>query len=466
MLKFIKALLPVVLLALGGFVFWVLNTVTPVTPKRPHIGRVPVVDVEVAVPESLRIPVYTRGLVSANAEIIVLAETGGRVKSVSANLRAGGRVKKDELLVELDDTAIHHDITRVRGRLASARQQFQAIKNEIAAEREIEGLNSPHAFLQNKLKQAQGQLEAAEAELKLARLQLEKTKVYAPFSGTVREHFVVVGQVIGPGVRLASLYDDGAKRVRLPLSDRQFRMVETEAIESAQKPRVMLRMRFGKAFFYWRGTLVSTEGGIDPRNRLMYVVAQIDGPLDPRASNMPDLWVGQLLEAEIQGRAYRDVVSLPRDVLRYGDFVWVVDQDRRLRKQPVSVIHKGKGVVYLGRGVKSGDLVVTTPMDLAIEGMKVSLAGEDTVDQRYTGHDDARHGNRVRSRDQVDGNRGAGTTSQEVAHVGGIDPNVRYQLEGSGTRKAGNVDQALDRGDGPSEVPIYSAPNMMKESFN
>lgn len=453
MLKFLKALLPVVLLALGGFVFWVLNTVTPITPKRPHVGRVPVVNVAAAVPEPLRIPVYTRGLVSANAEIIVLAESGGRVLSVSPNLRVGGRVKKDELLVQLDDSAIQHDITRVQGRLSSARQQFQTLKNEIEAEREIEGLNSPQTFLENKLKQARGQLKAAEAELKLARLQLKKTKIYAPFDGTVREYFVVKGQVIAPGIRVASIYDNEARRVRLPLSDRQFRMVETEAIESGQqKPRVMLRMRSGNAYHYWRGRLVSTEGGIDPRNRLMYVVAQVEGPLDPRVKDMPDLWVGQLLEAEIQGRAYRDVVALPRDVLRYGDFVWLVGDDRRLRKQAVSVIHKGKGVIYIGQGLRSGDLVVTTPLDMAIEGMRVGLQGEGSSDSPI---------------EQGIGSAASGLTQNgSVAQVDGLDPNVRYQIEGGGTRKAGNVDQALDRGNGPSEVPIYSAPNMMKESFN
>jgi RND family efflux transporter MFP subunit len=449
MLNFIKALLPAVFLALGGIVFWMLNTVTPVAPKQPHIGRVPAVDVAVATPESLRIPVYTRGLVSANAQIALLAESGGRVLKVSPNLRVGGRVQKDELLVQLDDSAIQHDITRVEGRLSSARQQFDNIKNEIDAEREIEGLDSPQVFLENRLRQAQGQLAAAEAELKLARLQLKKTKIYAPFSGTVSEYFVVAGQVVAPGVRVASLYDDQARRVRLPLSDRQFRMVETEAINAQRKPRVMLRMRFGDAFHYWRGSLVSTEGGIDPRNRLMYVVAQIDGPLDPRATNMPELWVGQLLEAEIQGRPYRDVVSLPRDVLRYGDFVWLVDKNRRLRKQPVSVIHKGKGVVYLGQGLRAGDLVVTTPLELAIEGMKVELKGGE---RGATG---------LYSSDPTAAGQGG-----SIAQVDGIDPNVRYQLEGGGARKAGNVGQSLNKGEGPSEVPIFSTPNLLKESFN
>lgn len=454
MLKFLKALLPVVLLTLGGLVFWALNTVRPVTPKRPHVGRVPVVSVMAAAPESLRIPVYTRGLVSANAEIIVLAESGGRVLSVSPSLRVGGRVKKDELLVQLDDSAIQHDIARVRGRVSSARQQFENLKNEIEAEREIEGLNSPQTFLQNKLNQARGQLKAAEAELKLARLQLEKTKIVAPFDGTVREYFVVKGQVIAPGIRVASIYDDEPRRVRLPLSDRQFRMVETEAIESGKsKPRVMLRMRQANRYFYWRARLVSSEGGVDPRNRLMYVVAQVEGPQDAQAAAIPDLWMGQLLEAEIQGRGYQGVVALPRDVLRFGDFVWVVDSEYRLRKQVVRVIHKGKGMVYVDEGLQAGDLVVTTPLDMAIEGMRVVLSDEGQGDNAFT--------QKGIGRAILDRSHDAGG-----AQTGDLDPNVRYQIEGDGVRKAGNVDQALDRGNGPSEVPIYNAPNMMKESFN
>ncbi|MEJ2680810.1 MAG: efflux RND transporter periplasmic adaptor subunit [Gammaproteobacteria bacterium] len=485
MLKFIKALLPVLLLSLGGVAFWWLNTTVPTAPKRPHIGRTPVISVQEVSPRDLRIPIYTRGLVSANAEVTLVAEAGGRVMRVASALRAGGQVTEGQLLVQIDDSSLQHDIARVKGRLAAARQQFDTVKNEIDAEADVEGLRSPQQFLKNKLKQAKGQLDAAKAELELARLQLQKTKIFAPFDGLVRESYVVEGQVIPPGFRVAGLYDSKARHVRLPLSDRQFRMIETESIRSArQQPRVMLRMRYGEDYFYWRGRIIAMEGGIDPRNHLRYVVAQIDGPLEKNPTFMPDLWVGQLLEAEIEGRQYRNVVSIPRDVLRFGDLVWLVDGQGRLSKQTVSVLHKGKGVVYLSAGLRSGDRVVTTPMDLAVEGMRVVVEGQgeyktDMVadDVQVTGRGLPR--SQVPStqyggfqRDYLDANRD--TATQQPAErrnpplpgeSSAMDPNVRYHIEGGGTRKPGSVSQALDRGEGPSEVPIYSTPNMMQESF-
>ena len=55
MLKFIKALLPVLLLSLAGFAFVWFNTVTPPALKRPHVGRTPVVGVHEVVLRDLNI---------------------------------------------------------------------------------------------------------------------------------------------------------------------------------------------------------------------------------------------------------------------------------------------------------------------------------------------------------------------------------------------------------------------------
>jgi len=379
MLIFFRALLPLLIVSFGGFGLWLMHSTAPQPIKRPHVERFPQVVVQKVQPQTLRIPVYTRGLVSTDAKLVLLAEHGGRVVEVSKNLRPGGHVKRGQLLLRLDDSAIRHDITRVNARLSAARERYRVVDREISAELEVRGLESPQKFLQQKLDQAKNQLAAAKAELALAKLQLEKAKLFAPFDAQIQETFVVVGQQVTPGFRVANLFGRSAKQVRLPLSDRQLRMVETEGLNLSNRPkedqpRVMLRMHYGDGFYYWHGRLVGMSTQVDPRNRLMYVLAEVDGPLQSKGEHRPQLLVGQLLEAEIQGRTYQNVVVLPRGVLHNNEYLWLVDSQNRLRQKKVSLLYKGKGQVYIHDGLEAGDQIVMSALDIAIEGMKVALS--------------------------------------------------------------------------------------------
>jgi hypothetical protein len=106
---------------------------------------------------------------------------------------------------------------------------------------------------------------------------------------------------------------------------------------------------------------------------VLYTVARIR---DPYALNDPDrepLRVGTFVNANIEGRELEGIVSLPRYLLRAGNFVWVVDSDQRLRNRQVSMLRTGGDLVYVTAGLDDGDLVSLTSLDNSFAGSRVTI---------------------------------------------------------------------------------------------
>ena len=93
----------------------------------------------------------------------------------------------------------------------------------------------------------------------------------------------------------------------------------------------------------WDGEIVRTEGELDPRSRMVHVVAQVADPYGRTSGGATPLAVGLFVEATIAGRQVPGAFVLPRSALREGDQVYVVDEeDRRYFKQQEIVLWRKK----------------------------------------------------------------------------------------------------------------------------
>jgi multidrug efflux system membrane fusion protein len=142
-------------------------------------------------------------------------------------------------------------------------------------------------------------------------------------------------------------------------------------------PRVLLRAEFAGSERTWEGRVVRTEGEIDPQTRMVHVVARVDDPYD-RAGRRegPPLAVGLFVEARILGRSAPNAFVLPRQALRDGDQVLLVDDDNRLRFRKVTVLRSEEDRVVIGEGLAAGDRVCVSPIPAPVEGMVVRVTEE------------------------------------------------------------------------------------------
>jgi RND family efflux transporter MFP subunit len=215
-------------------------------------------------------------------------------------------------------------------------------------------------------------------------VQLSRCEIRAPFAGRVVEKKADVGQYVSPGMVLASVYAIDVAEVRLPLSQQQIKLLDLPPVIATQDRRDDVAVRLtgqanGKTH-HWESRIVRTEATIDERNRLQYVVAQVDDPygLEPRGSQQnnatrPALPTGLFVEAEIEGRLLQDVYVLPRLAIHNTDKVWLLDQQQRLRIRNVKLVHRGEDKAYVSEGLAPGDTLIVSPLDAVVDGMRVRV---------------------------------------------------------------------------------------------
>ena len=384
--KILMAVLPIVILALGGLIAKALIDSYEEPAARPVVVEPPLVHVMPAKPESMTLIVSTEGTVSPRSEAQLIPEVSGKVVEISPALVPGGFFAKDQVLMRVDPREYELAITQARAaveqnklRLALERQEAEIAKKEW--EEVGEGDPSPLLFREPQIAEVKASLAAAEAVLEQAQDNLERTALRAPFDGRVRSKQVDLGQFVQRGMNLGLVYPVDVAEVRLPIPNAElqycslplgFRNAET----AADGPRVRLTARFGGQDYAWDGRIVRTEGEIDARTRMINAIAQVRDPYGQRGAGRPPLAVGMFVRADIQGKRVRDMVRLPRSVLRGEDTVYVVDRGGTLRFRAIEVFRRERDSVLIRSGIESDELVCVSPLEAAVDGMAVRIAAE------------------------------------------------------------------------------------------
>ena len=381
------------ILSIGLLITALLVVFKPTAERKPVDDKPPEVTVVKARPTTLRIPVISQGTVKAKIQIKLVAEVAGKIAEISALENSGGYFEKDELLLRIDDSDYQLAIVKARAQVAAASQSLARVEAEAEQARfdlqkmgRIESKTRAYALREPHLKEARAMLKAAQADLSMAELQKRRTSIKAPFNGRVINKLVDVGQYVTPGSVLAEIYAVDSVEIRLPLSQSQLSLIDIP-IEYENEPSqatgsgVLLTAEFAGKKWNWPGLLVRTEGLIDASNKLLYAVVEVDRPYQ-RSQQFPDrppLTPGLFVRARIEGKQMLDVFVLPRSALRYGQELWLLNEENLLEKRSVNVLFKDEQFIYLHGSLRPGEKVITSSLDVAVSGMELSLSSEETV---------------------------------------------------------------------------------------
>jgi len=154
--------------------------------------------------------------VLARNESRLSAEVGGRVLSWGADV--GATVRRGHLLLQIDPTDHELALQRAQAGRDAAMSRLQLGLAQLQRARDLvaQGFFSKEALTQRETEVAlqQADLASAEAQLRSARRQLERTRVLAPFAGTVVQRTAQVGETVAPGTPLFVLAESGAAEVQ------------------------------------------------------------------------------------------------------------------------------------------------------------------------------------------------------------------------------------------------------------
>jgi len=334
--------------------------------------------------ETVRMRVVTHGTVVPRTESELIPEVSGRVEWVSPALVSGGFFAADDPLLKIE--ALDYELALEQARARLARAQSDLANSSTAHARQIDLARQQAASEAarddaiNRLRVAEAVRREAVAELAKAERDLARTEVLAPYNGRVRAEQVDVGQFVNRGSSVATIYAVDFAEVRLPIQDEELAFLElplsgTPAGTDAARVGVALKARFAGREHVWQGEVVRTEGELDPKTRMVHVVARVPDPYGTEGAR-PPLSVGLFVEAEIAGAELSEVVVLPRQALRGGNQVLIVDPQDKLRFRTVEVLRVSRDEVFIGGGLEAGERVCVSSLETPIDGMAVRLRRE------------------------------------------------------------------------------------------
>lgn len=384
-----RVVLPILILAAGIIVAWTLMINSPKAQRKAVVSQPPLVQVEQVISQDVRIPVFSQGTVRPSISTNLSAEVTGRIIETSPQFANGSFFKKGDVLLRINPSDYELAITKAEALVASAKQQLAKAEAEYKQKlEEYKGIEpgkiTDYALRKPQYEEAKANLKAATADLDLAKVQLQRCVIKAPFDGRVVDKKADLGQYVTPGMMLAQVYATDAAEVRLPLSQAQINLldlpsgIDATVNHSRQQERVKVELTGlsdGKSYT-WQSHIVRKEAVIDERNRLQYVVAKVNDPYSLKSADkkVPELTTGLFVEAQIEGRLMENIFVLPRQAIHNNNTVWLIDNDQRLIIKTVELIHRGEDKVYIRSGLNSGDNIIVSPLDAVIDGMQLRMA--------------------------------------------------------------------------------------------
>lgn len=378
-----KILAPLGVVALGIGVFALLQVSKPEPEKSEKEIRALSVFVEPVQRSDVTLNVHTQGEVRARTEIDLVTQVGGRVVAVSPEFTEGGLVEPGKALVTIEDTDYKLALIQAEVRVAEAEVRVQqALATADVARKQLRGDVGATALALKRpqVAEARARLKAARADLEQASVNLERTKITLPFRGRLVSTQVDVGQYLSPGTRLGKAFSTDIVEVRIPLTDNQLASLGlpigyAAGDEAGRKVRFSARVAGTQQ--HWQGRLVRLDSSIDRSTRLIYGLAEVIDPYGVNVSEhqMP-MAVGLYVDAVIEGQVVDDAYLIPRQALRAGDNVYVVNKEGLLEIREVGVLHSSSSEAVISRGVAQGEQVVISSIRNPIPGMPLAAMPE------------------------------------------------------------------------------------------
>ncbi len=381
--------LPLLIILIGAALMVFMIFIRPAPKKEVKKNPGALAEISTVTAVDHQIIVSGTGTVHARKEATITPQVSGKVTFVSNNFAPGGLFRKGQLLFEIEKVDYELSVDRAKAALAQAELELaQEESNARIARMEWENLSrdkeekpNPLVLYEPQLKRARANVASANASMKQAQLNLERTRIYAPFNCRVRDEDIDVGQYIRSGSNVAVVAGTDEAEIIVPLSIDELHWLKIpRSGRQIKGSAASVKITSGNRSYSWEGKVVRSLGEVDEKGRMARVVVAV---LDPyrlsmkRTNGEPDLEVGMFVEVDMFGEMLSDVVLLPRDSIREGNTVWIADDRNMLHIRPVKILRSEKENVIIQSGLSDGDRVVLTKIQGAANGMKLRpLEGE------------------------------------------------------------------------------------------
>ncbi|MFT4174568.1 MAG: efflux RND transporter periplasmic adaptor subunit [Rhodocyclaceae bacterium] len=310
------------------------------------------------------------GAVQARFEQTLSFRVGGKLTRRSVD--AGQRVKAGAELARLDPQDNALNVQAARAQIAQVEANLKLARNELDR---AKSLHERNFIAQSVVDQRQAQVTAAEAQLQSARAQAAITGNQAGYTvlradqdGVIAAVMAEEGQVVAAGQAVVKLARNGDREVAISLPEGA-----VDTVRRAGAATVTLWALPGRSL---QGRVREVSPVADPATRTWAARIALDGPLDGIELGMT------ATVAFAQPHAGAMVVPMGA-IFQQGQqaAVWVVGADEHVQLVPVTVSRYGESQAVVSAGLKGGERIVIAGVHKLTRGEQVDVM--DQGDARF-----------------------------------------------------------------------------------
>ena len=361
----------VFVVAVVGAAMLVSVSLQPEKSNRVASSAAEAVPVSVVVPQPIVFEPTVRlnGVVATRTLTDVVPQVSGRVIGVSPSFRPGASFAEGEVLFRIDPRDYELAVERTLAEIEAARSELALLEAQSEAEKQVWDQQFSDRKIPDlvarvpQIAAAKARIHSGEAARSAAQLSLDRTVVRAPFDGRVLDTRLNVGQVVGAGVAVGSVFSADSLEISVPVSREELALLGDLAGRRASV------FREGEVSASVAAQVARQAASLDERTRLrtLYLAA------DPSA----DLTLGEFVNVEIRGDAATETVQVPAASLTSRNQVWVVE-DGLLQSREVRVVGSEDNVAVV-HGFDSAEGIVAIPPANSRNGLPVSIQSEQRV---------------------------------------------------------------------------------------
>ncbi|MDS4030669.1 MAG: efflux RND transporter periplasmic adaptor subunit [Candidatus Contendobacter sp.] len=371
----LKTLLFVVLLALGGAVFYQFYP-WPARGAEKAASAAPPAPVMVALATTRDITrvLAVVGRAEAYDSVTLKSRVDGQVTALS--FVEGETVAADAVVARLDPADFDARLRQAEANLA--RDQAQWTKARLDVERLL-SLKTRGFVSDQQLADARVTVDALaatahadQAAVEFARLQQSYATIRAPFAG------IIGAKLVSPGATVK------ANDTPLAVLNRVQPIYVRFAVPERYLPRLRAGLRTGALPVVvtvpddltqrFQGEARFLDNAVDPTTGAILMKATV-------ANEVQSLTPGQFLNISLTLDTLRGAVTAPAAAVQQGpegSFVFVVKADQTVEAHPVMITLMQDGIAVIGQGLREGETVVTDGHSRLAPGAKVQIKGDNS----------------------------------------------------------------------------------------
>ncbi|EAS77150.1 putative multidrug efflux membrane fusion protein [Vibrio alginolyticus 12G01] len=316
------------------------------------------------------------GRIEAVEDTNITAQISGYLKA--RHFEEGQMVEKGQLLYSIEPSSFEAQVASAKAALAQAKAALKKAELDHTRGKNLlpRGSISQSEFdaLTAALLGARAELEAANAQLKLAEVNLSYTQIRAPFSGRISDTKVSTGDLVSPssGV-LTTLVSLDPVHTSFSVSERErlaMGMDQVKGDGSAESNRVEVQLELENGqFFEHLGKLDFLGNRIDTKTGTIAMRALVPNPEQK-------LLPGQHIKVNLRDKNTKDVIVIPRRAVQTdleGDFVMVMAEESVAERRNVELGPQVEQGIIIREGLDQEDTVITQGLQRVRNGVEVRL---------------------------------------------------------------------------------------------